>query len=326
MKRNIIEKIFGSIAVVFLFCFTVTTCLSETTGASFLNIGIGARPIGMGSAYTAVADDVTAMQWNVGGLAQLSRSEISAMHSEWLVDTRLDFIGYAQPTKAGVIGGGVIYLSQSAIEGRNENRQKTGTFSATDLAVIISYSRHLPEILSETLSAGLNVKFIQQNIENYTAQGVAVDIGALYQTPVNNLKTGLSIQNIGPQMKFIRQEYNLPLAATLGIGYNIGVVMVALDIKQQVYEGRTIISIGTEYYPVNMLALRLGYAGKLIEETLTNKDIIPGQTGNNRDTATLTGFGAGLGLKLFTNYQMDYSFVPYGLLGDTHRISFSARF
>jgi len=181
--------------------FTLLICgsavvLAETTGASFLSIGIGTRAIGMGSAFTSVANDVTAIHWNAAGLSQLNRREISAMHSEWVVNTKLDFIGYARPIKSGVIGGSIIYLSQSAIEGRDENRQQTGIFGASDLAVTMSYSRRLPE-LSNTISAGLNVRFIQQNIEVHTARGVAIDVGTLYQTPINNLKAGLSVQNIG---------------------------------------------------------------------------------------------------------------------------------
>ncbi|MBU2568266.1 MAG: PorV/PorQ family protein [Elusimicrobia bacterium] len=323
MNRNIIKKISVlSTVTLLLFCFTIANCFSETTGASFLNIGIGARPIGMGSAFTAVATDVTAIHWNPAGLAQLSKREISAMHTEWLVDTKLDFISYAHPLKSGVVAGSVIYLSQGEIEGRDVNRQRTNPFSANDLAVTLSYSKVMPE-LSKSLSAGLNLKIIQQNIENHTAQGVAIDLGTLYQTPINNLKAGLSIQNIGPQMKFISEGYNLPLTVTAGLGYTISAITVAVDIKQQIYEGRTIVSVGTEYCPVNILALRAGYAGKLIEGVISNKDII---TQDNIDKTNFTGFGAGLGLKLFTNYQMDYSFVPYGLLGDTHRISFSARF
>jgi hypothetical protein len=180
----------------------------------------------------------------------------------------------------------------------------------------------LPE-LSNSLSAGLNIKFIQQNIENHTAQTVAIDIGTLYKTPIKNLSTGLVIQNLGPQMKFVSHPYDLPLTIGAGLGYNLGAITLVADIKQQIYEGKTTIAFGTEYWPVNMLAVRAGYAGKLIEATLTNKDII---TQNNTDNTNFTGFGAGLGLKLFTNYQMDYSFVPYGVLGDTHRINFSAKF
>jgi len=124
-------------------------------------------------------------------------------------------------------------------------------------------------------------------------------------------------------MRFISEPYNLPLTITTGLGYTIGGLAIALDFRQHIYEGRTIISVGTEYCPANIIALRLGYAGKLIEGAITNRDII---NQSIRDQTNFTGFGAGLGIKLFTNHQMDYSFVPYGVLGNTHRISFSARF
>src|SRR4051794_22299869 len=44
--------------------------------ASFLKIGVGARALGMGGAFTAIADDVTAMSWNPGGLGGLKQREL----------------------------------------------------------------------------------------------------------------------------------------------------------------------------------------------------------------------------------------------------------
>jgi hypothetical protein len=53
--------------------FTAGTALgflgSSATGFTFMRIGVGARPVGMGGAYTAVADDANALFWNPAGLA-----------------------------------------------------------------------------------------------------------------------------------------------------------------------------------------------------------------------------------------------------------------
>ncbi|MBI4062852.1 MAG: UPF0164 family protein, partial [Elusimicrobia bacterium] len=54
------------------------------SGFSFLKIGVGARPIGLGSAYTAMANDATAIYWNPAGLGAIKKRELSAMHGEWL--------------------------------------------------------------------------------------------------------------------------------------------------------------------------------------------------------------------------------------------------
>lgn len=45
--------------------------------SSFNPVGSGARALGMGGAFIAVADDATAASWNPGGLIQLERPEIS---------------------------------------------------------------------------------------------------------------------------------------------------------------------------------------------------------------------------------------------------------
>ncbi|OGS17834.1 MAG: hypothetical protein A3J83_05390 [Elusimicrobia bacterium RIFOXYA2_FULL_40_6] len=158
---------------------------------------------------------------------------------------------------------------------------------------------------------GANLKIIQQKIESEQATGLAVDLGALYHFNSLPFTAGLSIQNLGPQMKFISEGYNLPLSVTAGLGYNIGAITVGLDLKQQVYENKTIVSIGTEFLPINSLALRAGYLS-------SNNSLI------NSATET-SGLGAGFGVKIFGT-QTDYSFVPYGVLGDTHRVSFSAKF
>ncbi|MBI4556959.1 MAG: outer membrane protein transport protein [Candidatus Hydrogenedentes bacterium] len=44
-------------------------------------VGSGARALGMGGAFIAVADDATAASWNPGGLTQLERPELSIVYS-----------------------------------------------------------------------------------------------------------------------------------------------------------------------------------------------------------------------------------------------------
>lgn len=59
--------------------------ISEQLRTSFTLVGAGARAVGMGSAFTAVADDATAASFNPAGLAQLVLPEAS------IVGDRIDF-------------------------------------------------------------------------------------------------------------------------------------------------------------------------------------------------------------------------------------------
>ena len=49
--------------------------------STFNPVGSGARAVGMGGAFIAVADDATAASWNPGGLVQLKKPELSAVVS-----------------------------------------------------------------------------------------------------------------------------------------------------------------------------------------------------------------------------------------------------
>ena len=305
-----------------IYLFVVAIFLSNnlwagvgTTGAAFLKIGVGARPIGMGSAYTALANGVSAIYWNPAGLANLEKREVSAMYSEWISDIRYSFLGYGNPIRKGTVGASLVYLSMGDMEKRGEGREKEGSFGASDLAATLSYSRQV----SKSTSLGINLKIIHQRIEEETATGIALDLGNIYKTPIKNLSLGITIQNIGPKMVFIKEGYPLPLTFTIGTGYNIASILnLALDVKHQLIEGRTNICFGTEYLPFQVFALRCGYLARFLKSgiNLTSKD---------QKLGDVYGLGGGLGFK-FLGCQLDYAFIPFGALGDTHRISFSVSF
>src|SRR5574341_1467367 len=71
------------------FFFPVVMLLTQTSFAQLgsqisavpLPVGSGARALGMGGAFIAVADDATAASWNPGGLTQLERPEFSLVGS-----------------------------------------------------------------------------------------------------------------------------------------------------------------------------------------------------------------------------------------------------
>ncbi len=87
--------------------------------ASFLNIGVGARALGMGGAYTALADDANALYWNAAGLSRLEKREFTASHAEMYESTRLDYLAYAHPTSQGTFAAALTYLTQGTIDGRD---------------------------------------------------------------------------------------------------------------------------------------------------------------------------------------------------------------
>jgi len=73
----------------------------------FLKLQLGARAIGMGGAFTAVADDATAPYWNPAGMVYLPYKEVQATHSERFGElVNHDYIGGVFPLGSKKNGGG----------------------------------------------------------------------------------------------------------------------------------------------------------------------------------------------------------------------------
>jgi hypothetical protein len=296
--------------------FMTALCLAEGTGAGFLKISAGARAVGMGSAFTAVADDASALYWNPAGISDIPNRQVLAMHSPWLLDMNYEFASYVQPTRFGGMGVGLSYLSQGTFEGRNDDRRPTGDFSASDLAAVLGIAS--PWKLG---GLGINLKFIQQRIESEQATGLALDLGSYIQPLDAPFTLGLVLQNAGPGMKFFDEAYSLPLTLSAGAAYDLGGFMtVSADVRRRLYTGNTSVSIGTEFWLFNTVALRSGYLGRV--GAFTNSGL---RSNADSRLERLTGLGAGMGIRLH-RYQVDYAIEPYGELGSTHRISLTANF
>lgn len=281
--------------------------------AHFLKIGAGARPIGMGGAFTAVADDVNALTTNPAGLGGLKSREVGFTHAELFGDVGLDFAAYAHPLSppggsdlSHSIAAGITRLAQGALEGRDSSRQKTSPFSASDLALQVGYGISLPG----GIGLGGGFKFLKSEIGSARATGWALDLGA--QTRLGRLGLGVAAQNLGPGLKFDSERGSLPTALSVGASYPIlrGLVGSA-DFKLHTGDGKTEFGFGTEAAVLPMLTLRAGYLASALS---------PGGLGSS-----LTGLGAGFGLK-FGVLSADYAFVPYGELGSAQRFSLGARF
>lgn len=282
---------------------------AEEPGAAFLTLGQGARAQGLSGAFTAVADDATALAWNPAGLAQLSGREVSAGHSVMAEEVRTHFLGYAHPVSWGVLGASVLHLSPGAIEGRDADRRATGAFRAEDTAVGLGAARRL----GSWASAGLGLKFVRQSIAGEALQGPAVDAGILGHTPVPGLQWGAAVQNLGPALRDGSRTVPLPLTTSAGASWRAGkTATLAFESRYSVHTGRLQAAFGLEFSPASPLVLRAGYASTLAERS----------AGTLSNLARLTG---GLGLRL-GRYRLDYALIPTDTMGNAQHASFSARF
>ncbi|MGE5365388.1 MAG: PorV/PorQ family protein [Bacteroidota bacterium] len=334
------KTVFKNLAALLGFILVLSNTQSAQTvigkyAGEFMSIGVGGRANGMGGAFTAIANDVTAGYWNPAGLAHMDYPQISLMHEEHfgnLVNYNYAAVGIPYGSDATValsvirlgidgipdtrealidrISGNVIY----DINNRNASidPSKVKEFNNADWAFYLSYAkRH-----SDKFLYGANVKIIRRDIAEYGATGIGFDIGALY-TPVDNLWLGANVQDITTTIVAWSTGRNelitptLKLGAAYGLNFFYGRITPAADFDVR-FENRKFASqfnvgpvsidphAGLEYSYKNLFAVRFGY-----------NDV--------------KDFTIGAGIKL-PKMNIDYSFAKFSGakeddLGDSHRIS-----
>ncbi|MBN2408057.1 MAG: PorV/PorQ family protein [Elusimicrobia bacterium] len=302
----------GYCLAVFLGAFMVAEACGGTSGAAFLKIAPGARPVGMGGAYTAVKGDVNALYYNPAGLGSIEKPQVGAMHTEWIDDIKYNFAAGAFSLKRGVLGVSATLLTMGELEGRGADREPSGEFRAYDFAMQMSYAAEI----SDRSLLGSTLKYVRQQIDDETANGVAVDLG-LQRELGSGLSLGVAVRNLGPGMKFISETYSLPLTFSFGTGLVIGGIRLGADTSWEAADGNVKLAFGTEYLPVQFLSLRGGYFLNALRSAV--------EPDKEKLFSRKNGLGGGIGVKVL-GYRLDYAVVPYAELGTTQRMSFLFQF
>jgi len=198
-----------------------------TSAANFLKIGIGARALAMAGAAVADCDNISALYWNAGGLARMPKNQVLFQQTNWLVDTKIYYlgIGYHLPS-IGTIGLSLHNFSSGDIE-ETTLLEPNGTgrnFSADDFALGVTYSR----MITDRFSTGITIKFIEESLDREKARTIAFDIGSLFQTGFfNDMRIGMSLSNLGGTMQFSGTD--LSVQHTSNPDYPTKVIQANLD-------------------------------------------------------------------------------------------------
>jgi hypothetical protein len=185
------------------------------SGAAFLEVPVGARPIAMGDAFTAGTDDLNVMHYNPAGLGTLQYPVLSLFHDELILDSRYENITGAFPYFKGFFGISSSVFWVPPFEKVDINGNSNGKVNFYNSATTVSYGRVIGPVL-----LGASVKYIYQKIDTMTYQSAAVDLGIQKQlymyspfiAPIRNFTIGASILNLGTDVS------SSPLPRTLRIG------------------------------------------------------------------------------------------------------------
>ena len=154
----------------------------------FLNIGVGARALGMGNANITSVEGVNSGYWNPAGLLkQKSDVEVSLMHAEYFAGiAKYDYIGVSKKIDSNSVAGiSILRFGVDNIPNTldlvdangNVDYNRITTFNAVDFAALLSYARNIPQLKGVEL--GGNFKIIRRKLCEFGgAWGFGLDAGA----------------------------------------------------------------------------------------------------------------------------------------------------
>ena len=202
------KKITYYIVLLSLFTNVYAVNKTGTMAAKFLSKNIGSKAIGMGGAFTAIANDGSSMYWNPAGIGFHELKNIYVNHSDWIADISFDYFSASIPLKGNhYFGINITSVTMGDMEVTRYGNEDTGeTFSASDHSFGLTYALNL----TDRFSIGFNGKLIQEKIANNYANGFALDLGTLFKTPYG-FRLGTSISNFGPKMKMTGEDLLVPI-------------------------------------------------------------------------------------------------------------------
>ena len=249
-------------------CMKIALCLiigilicSTLAFPATLEPKVGVRPMGM-SAFSAVADDINAIDWNPAGLALMLNQEATMTYAPvygFVSDINQNHLAYAYPTgKWGTAGIDFSSLNYGNMNRRDQSGKDLGSFNRKDSSIYLSYGINL--VNSFSVGASLGTTSVNMNHIDESARGFGFDIGALYSIK-SRASVALFVENIGGvnagDREIARQRVRFGTAYSIINKPTMGLTL-ALDLDEQERKFDTIY-FGAEwsaFSPSNFFAKR----------------------------------------------------------------------
>ncbi|MBT6710822.1 MAG: tetratricopeptide repeat protein [Candidatus Marinimicrobia bacterium] len=275
--------------------FSTLTLFSVLFGQQYDQLFVGTRPLSMGGAFIAVADDANTISWNPAGLPGLRRTEFTTTYADlYAMGITQSYMGFVRPFSDRVALG--FDWSNIGFD------DKELLYAENKMNLAIGVQPH------RKFSFGITLKYLMRDMQldgtSYgKSSGVGYDAGILIQ-PLKNLKLGVGLYDLGGTQVAYKDKTNetiLGQAFKLGISYMpIDELILAADYGDRFH-------FGAEYVLASRLSFRAG----------VQQDV----TGNEK----LLVPSGGLSIK-FKSLIVEYGYESHPYLEPTHRFSFALQF
>ena len=301
-----------------------------TSAANWLKIENGVRGISMGGSQVASGRGMTGAHYNPASIAFLGGSEFFYSKSNYLADISHNTLAYGtRLSPTDYFGLHLFYLNSGDMKVTTEAKPDgTGeTFQVTDLSLRLIYGRQL----TDRLRLGGALKYIREDIFTAYMQSFVFDLGSNFDTGIYGLILGMSVSNFGPDVQFHGEGLEIVVADTTARDSKLSKITkkfsvpltFRLGIQKDVFGGddESTSRLTVSADAINPIDYTV-YGGIGLEYSWRDMAFIRGGTKLFHDTA---GLSLGGGLK-WSMFAVDYAYVNYGILKETHQFGLNLVF
>ena len=301
-----------------------------TSAANWLKIESGVRGISMGGSQVASGRGMTGVHYNPASVAFIKGSEVFYSKSSYLAEISHNTLAYGtRLSTTDYFGVHLFYLNSGPMLVTSEadpNGESGETFTVMNLSLRLTYARHL----TDRLRVGGSLKYIREQIFTTSMQSFVFDLGSNFDTGIFGLILGMSVSNFGPEVRFQGEGLEVSVSDTTARDSKLAKITkkfsvpltFRLGLQKDIYgnEGATH-RLTTSVDAINPIDYTM-YYGVGVEYSWEDMAFIRAGSRLAHDTAGVS-FGGGLKIR---GIMVDYAYVNFGILIETHQFGISLDF
>jgi hypothetical protein len=188
-------------SLIIILVLNISICSGQTGGNhvyDFLNLTYSSLVSSLGGMNVSLrTNDLNIASQNPALLEKEMDRNLTLNYVNYFAGINYGMTMYSKSINgAGNFAAGLTYLNYGTFREADEAGTITGSFSASEYAFSVLYSR----VIDTLFSVGINIKPVLSTLEKYTSLGFAVDIGGTYHSINNLFSAGFVIKNAGMQL------------------------------------------------------------------------------------------------------------------------------
>ena len=301
-----------------------------TSAANWLKIESGVRGISMGGSQVASGVGLSGVFYNPASISFTESSEVYYSKSNYLAGITHNTLGYVtRITSSDYLGLYLFYLDSGEMEVTTViSPDGTGEmFSVLDLSIRLIYGKQL----TDRLRIGGAIKYFREEIYTAHMQSLVLDVGSNFDTGIYGFILGMSVSNFGPDIQFEGDALDVTVDDDIAVAGKLSKITRKFPVPLTFRIGLSNDIIGGDEESSHRLTISADginpidytvYGGVGLEYSWRDMAFIRGGTRLFHDTA---GISLGGGLK-WSMFSVDYAYVNYGILKETHQFGISLKF